>query len=200
METVQEQQGLLKKGWTVASCNRRQWIWMVAMIAISGIIKGGWGQIRFITESIFGPIATTVLGGFFIFWGMLSVFAIKKFGAGTLVMTLGAPFELAAGNPFGMMVYVYDFFEGLGADVAFGLFRFKFASSRYANFVITGIVGAINSAISYAVFGITLNLFNVPLWTNIVLMGTSCIVAVFWGIFAYEIYVILQRVGAVPPS
>ena len=170
------------------------------MIAISGIIKGGWGQIRFVTESIFGPAATTVLGGFFIFWGMLSVFAIKKFGAGTVVMTLGAPFELAAGNPFGMMVYAYDFFEGLGADIAFGLFRYRFSGSRYANLIITGAVGAINSLISYIVFGITLNLFNVPLWTNIVLMGTSCVVAVFWGIFAYTIYNALQRVRAVPPA
>jgi energy-coupling factor transport system substrate-specific component len=173
---------------------------MVAIIAISGIIKGGWGQVRFITEAIFGPAATTVLGGFFIFWGMLAVFSIKKFGVGTLVMTLGTPFELAAGNPFGQMVWVYNFFEGLGADVAFGIFRYRFPKGRVGSLVVAGVVGAVNSLISYLVFGITLNLFSLPLIANLISMATSAFVSIFWGMFAFGIYGTLQRVRAVPPE
>ncbi len=200
MEVVQQPATALKRGWTVFNCNRRQYIWMVAIIAISGIIKGGWGQVRAFTEALFGPMATTVLGGFFIFWGMLAVFTIKKFGVGTLVMTLGTPFELAAGNPFGQMVWVYNFFEGLGADVGFGLFRFKFPKNKYGALIVAGVVGAVNSVISYLVFGITLNLFNLPLLANIIAMATSAVVSIGWGMFAFAIYGTLQRVRAVPPD
>ena len=189
-----------RKGWTIASCSRRQWVWMVAMIAISGIVKGGWGQVRFITEAIFGPFATTILGGFFIFWGMLAVFSIKKFGAGTLVMTLGTIFELAAGNPFGQMVWVYNFFEGLGADIGFAIFRYKFSSNRTANLVKAGIVGAVDDAVAYLVFGFTLNIFALSFIANLITFVTGAIVAVFWGMFAFGIYGTLQRVNAVPPD
>src|SRR2546428_13797207 len=78
-------------------------------------------------------MATAVFGGFFLFWGMLAAFGIRKFGAATLVMTLGTPFELAAGKPFGQLVLVFNFFEGVRADVGFALFLYRFSTREIIN-------------------------------------------------------------------
>lgn len=189
-----------KGGWTIASCNRRQWVWMVVLIAVSGIIKGGWGQVRFITEAIFGPMATAVFGGFFLFWGMLAAFGIRKFGAATLVMTLGTPFELAAGNPFGQLVWVFNFFEGLGADVGFALFLDRFSGREIINLAKSAVVGIVDETVGFVAIAVVLGLFTLPPNLVVVFYVTSTVAVIFYGIFAYGMYKTLLQVRAIPPS
>lgn len=187
-----------KKGWTIGSCNRYEWLWMVAIIAVGGVAKGYWGSVRFITEALFGPFSTAVLGGFFYIWGILAAFSIRKFGASTLTMTVGAYIELLAGNPFGQMVYVYDFLEGLCADIAFLLFRYKLPTNQTRAVLVAGLVGAITRLLYWpeqiAFFGY----IKQPPLTLAWLIGSSLVATFFWGIATLSIYKALVRLHLVP--
>jgi len=189
---------VVKQGWTIASCNRRELMWMAAIIVVGGVAKGYWGSFRFITEALFGPFATAVFGGFFYIWGILAAFAIRKFGASTLTMTVGAYIEILAGNPFGQMVYVYDFLEGLCADVAFAIFRYKLPSDKTKAFIVAGLVGLITRLLYWPEQIFFFGYIKQPAATLATLIVTSAITTFVWGMITLGIYRSLIRLHLVP--
>jgi len=98
---------------------------MGALIAVSGVFKGFWGVGRAQLEALVGPLLGGVYSVGFYMWGLLAAILVGKLGAGTIVMVLGTLVELAVGNPYGAMVFVYNFIEGLAADVGAVCFRYK---------------------------------------------------------------------------
>jgi len=116
----------------------RDIVLMGALIAVSGVFKGFWGIGRAQLEALVGPLIGPVFSTGFYMWGLLSAVLIGKIGVGTIVMVPGTLIELAIGNPFGAMVFVYNFIEGLAADVGAIVFRYrlnKFAKTFIASII-----------------------------------------------------------------
>ncbi|MEM0385415.1 MAG: ECF transporter S component [Nitrososphaeria archaeon] len=103
----------------------RDIVLMGALIAVSGVFKGFWGIGRAQIEALVGPLVGPVFSAGFYMWGLLAAVLIGKIGVGTIVMVPGTFIELAVGNPFGALVFVYNFIEGLAADIGAIVFRYK---------------------------------------------------------------------------
>ena len=116
----------------------RDIVLMGALIAVSGVFKGFWGIGRAQIEALVGPLVGPVFSAGFYMWGLLAAVLIGKVGVGTIVMVPGTFIELAVGNPFGALVFVYNFIEGLAADIGALVFRYRL--NKFAKVVFSSII------------------------------------------------------------
>ncbi len=101
----------------------RDLVTIALLIAIGGVFKGYWGGVRLALESSLGPLFTGwIIGAGFSLFGVLPLLIIPKTGVATVSMVAGSVIELAVGNPFGVEVFILNFWEGLGPDVVLALF------------------------------------------------------------------------------
>ncbi len=96
----------------------RDLVTIALLIAVGGVFKGYWGGVRLALESSLGPLFTGwIIGAGFSLFGVLPLLIIPKTGVATVSMVAGSVIELAVGNPFGVEVFVFNFWEGLGPDI-----------------------------------------------------------------------------------
>jgi energy-coupling factor transport system substrate-specific component len=184
--------------YTILGCSTKEWVYMMLLIAVGGVIKGYNGILRMILETAFGTWGSTFSSGLFYFWGLLAVFLVPKFGSATLTMTLGTAIELWVGNPYGWLVWVYNFVEGLGADIAFGLFRYKIYKRKSLRIAQGFTVGAINLVVSSIAFVSLFGLRVYGLELIIAYYGIRLIFTGVWGVFAYGVFEALSKAGVKP--
>ncbi|MCL4563009.1 MAG: ECF transporter S component [Chloroflexi bacterium] len=92
-----------------ASYTTRDIVIMGALIAIGGVAKAYWGQLRLVLESVIGPYAEFVIGPGFYVWAILACQLVRKPLSGTISMVLGGVVEILAGTPL-----VCLFFSSMG--------------------------------------------------------------------------------------
>ena len=97
---------------------------MAVLIAIGGVVKGEWGKVRMFLEPL-GPFASLIIAPGFYLWGTLGAYLVRKPLSGTISMTLGGVIEILLGNPYGLPVLIFNFYEGLGPDLGYTIFGFK---------------------------------------------------------------------------
>lgn len=101
----------------------RDLVTIALLIAIGGVFKGYWGGVRLALESALGPLVTGwIVGAGFSLFGVLPLLLLPKTGVATVSMVIGSIIELAVGNPFGVEVFIFNLWEGLGPDIVFALF------------------------------------------------------------------------------
>jgi energy-coupling factor transport system permease protein len=168
---------------------------MAAMIAAGGIFKAYWGQLRLIMESVFGPFGSGILAAGFYFWAVLAIHLIRKPLVGTITMTLGGVVEILAGNPFGLPVLLFDFWEGLGPDIAYGLFRLKKFTLGVA--ILAGLFAAyLGVFYGWYYFGFQY-LGMGPFLVYLVAQGVG---GVLGGVVGHYLGVALEKIGVRPPA
>lgn len=168
---------------------------MAALIAVGGIFKAYWGQLRLILESLFGPFGSAILGGGFYFWGILAVYLIRKPLVGSVTMVLGGVVEILAGNPFGIPVLLFDFLEGLGADVGYSIFKLKKFNLGVA------LLGGVFAAY----FGIVYNWFYfgfeyLGLGAFLIYIVETGVGGLLGGVVGHYLGVALEKIGVRPPA
>ncbi|MGB9728007.1 MAG: ECF transporter S component [Nitrososphaeria archaeon] len=129
--------GVSKRGF-MSLYTVRDVVLMGALIAVSGVFKGFWGIGRAQIEALVGPLIGPVFSVGFYMWGVLAAVLVGKIGVGTIVMVPGTFIELAVGNPYGALVFVYNFIEGLSADVSAIVFRYRL--NRFSKVFISSII------------------------------------------------------------
>ena len=101
----------------------RDLVTIALLVAVGGVFKGYWGGVRLALESSLGPLFTGwIIGAGFSLFGVLPLLLVPKTGAATLSMVIGSIIELAIGNPFGVEVFIFNFWEGLGPDIVLAVF------------------------------------------------------------------------------
>jgi energy-coupling factor transport system substrate-specific component len=167
---------------------------MAALIAIGGIAKGEWGKIRMIVEPL-GPFASIVIGPGFYMWGTLGAYLIRKPLSGTISMTLGGVIEILIGNPYGLPVLIFNFYEGLGPDLGYTVFGFK----RYN--LATSIIGClIGSVVGIGYRLLSTGFAFLPLGLQLLTWGTGFAGAALGGVLGYYIAKGIERLGIIPQS
>lgn len=168
---------------------------MAALIAAGGIAKAYWGQLRLIMESIFGPFGSSVISGGFYFWAVLACYLVRKPLTGTITMVLGGVVEILAGNPFGLPVLLFNFWEGLGPDIAYSIFKLK----KYTLWV----------AILAGLFAAFLGVFYSWFYYGFEYLGfgafalyllTTAVGGLLGGIVGHYLGVALEKIGVKPPA
>jgi energy-coupling factor transport system permease protein len=168
---------------------------MAALIAAGGIFKAYWGQLRLIFESLFGPFGSGIIGSGFYFWAILACFLVRKPLTGTITMTLGGVVEILAGNPFGLPVLLFNFWEGLGPDIVYAAFRFK----KYTLFV------AILAGLLAAYFGVFYGWYYfgfqfLGIGAFLIYLVTQGVGGVIGGVVGHYLGVALEKIGVRPPA
>lgn len=75
---------------------------------------------------LFGLQAEQLIYGMWFIAGTIAALLIRKPGVAFLAEVAAASGELIAGSPYGPLLLVYGIFQGIGMEVAFALFRYKF--------------------------------------------------------------------------
>jgi energy-coupling factor transport system substrate-specific component len=183
-------------GQFVQSYTTRDIVVMAALIAIGGVFKAYWGQLRLVFESVVGPYAEFVIGPGFYLWAILACYLVRKPLSATISMTLGGVVEILAGNPFGLPVLLFDFWEGLGPDISY---NFIFKNKRYD--LIVAIVGGILSADLGLVYGwIYFGFSKLPIIAFIIYVIEVTLSGVAAGLIGYYLAKGLERIGVKPPT
>jgi energy-coupling factor transport system permease protein len=182
-------------GQFVQTYTTRDIVVMAALIALGGVFKAYWGQLRLVFESIVGPYAEFVIGPGFYLWAILACYLVRKPLSGTISMTLGGVVEILAGNPFGLPVLLFDFWEGLGPDISY---NFIFKNKRYD--LVVAIIGGILSADLGLVYGwIYFGFSKLPPIAFIIYVIEVTLSGVAAGLIGYYLAKGLERIGVKPP-
>ncbi|MGE5221470.1 MAG: ECF transporter S component [Omnitrophica WOR_2 bacterium] len=180
----------------VQSYTTRDIVVMAALIAIGGVAKAYWGQLRLVLESAFGPYATLVVGPGFYLWGVLACNLVRKPLSGTISMVLGGVVEILVGNPFGLPVLLFNAWEGFGPDIAY---NFIFRNKRYD--LLVAIIGGILAAYLGLVYGwIYFGFSQLPIGAFIVYVLEEGAAGVIGGLIGYYLARALEAVGVKPPK
>jgi energy-coupling factor transport system substrate-specific component len=180
----------------VDSYTTRDVVVMAALIAIGGVAKAYWGQLRMVLESAFGPYAEFIIGPGFYIWGILACNLVRKPLSGVISMTIGSAVEILAGNPFGLPVFLFNFWEGFGPDISY---NFIFRNKRYN--LLVAIVGGILSADLGLVYGwFYFGFSQLPPLAFIIYVVEVTLSGVAAGIIGYYLAKALERIGVKPPS
>jgi len=73
----------------------------------------------------FGFFGEQLFQGLFMVLVIVVCYLVKKPGAGIVTGFISGFVEIIAGNPLGVIVIPFTILEGLGVDIAFGVFRYK---------------------------------------------------------------------------
>jgi len=168
---------------------------MALLIAIGGVFKAYWGQLRMIIESVFGPYASFAVNPGFMLWGVLANFLIRKPFSGTISMVLGGVVEILVGNPFGLPVLAFNFWEGLGPDIVFAATRYR----KY-NLSVSIIGGALAAALGLGYVWVYFGFAYLSIWAFLVAVVVELIGGAIGGVFGLLIATALERVGVKPPQ
>jgi len=168
---------------------------MGALIAVGGIFKTWWGQFRMIFESFAGPYAEVLIGPGFYIWGILACYLVRKPFSGTISMVIGGVIEIIAGNPFGLPVLLFNFWEGLGPDIAYGIFRLRKYTLPVA--ILAGLFASFLGVFyGWYYFGFA----QLPVVAFIVYLGAHVVSGVLAGVIGHYLAVALDRIGVRPPA
>jgi energy-coupling factor transport system permease protein len=173
---------------------------MAVLIAAGGVVKAYWGQVRMILESIMGPYATFIVGPGFYFWAILACYLVRKPLSGTISMVLGGVLEILVGNPFGLPVLAFNFWEGLGPDIAYSAFKLKKYTVPVA--ILAGL-GASYLGVFYSWYYFGFNLtFNTPAGRTafFIFLGEKLLSGIIAGLIGHYLGVALEKVGVRPPA
>jgi energy-coupling factor transport system substrate-specific component len=180
----------------VDSYTTRDVVVMAALIAIGGVAKAYWGQLRLVLEAAIGPYSEFVVGPGFYIWAIIACNLIRKPLSGTISMTIGSAVEILAGTPFGLPVFLFNFWEGFGPDIAY---NFIFRNKRYD--LLVAIIGGILSADLGLVYGwFYFGFSQLPILAFIVYVVEVTLSGVAAGIIGYLIVKALERIGVKPPA
>ena len=180
----------------VDSYTTRDVVVMAALIAIGGIAKAYWGQLRMVLESAFGPYAVFFVGPGFYIWGILACNLVRKPLSGTISMTIGSAVEILAGNPFGLPVFLFNFWEGLGPDISYNMI---FKNKRYD--MLVAIIGGVLAAALGLVYGwLYFGFSQLPAMAFIIYVLETLASGVVAGVIGYYLSKALERIGVKPPE
>ncbi len=124
---------------------------IAVLSAIGGVAKIFIAQ-GFVLVAAFGPYGSAIWSALFFIWPIIAAFIVRKPGAATISMVLGGVIELLAGSPIGVVVLYSNFVQGLAADLAFMIWRYK--KYGYLQHAVAGLVQPIGGLfITYFFFG-----------------------------------------------
>jgi energy-coupling factor transport system permease protein len=110
--------------------NERSWTLRdTLVIAVLGgvfaVFYIGWVQIWLIAQAIFGTVTMDVVMGFWFIVSIVAAAIIRKPGVAFASEVLAAGVEILLGSPSGLLLLVSGAVQGAGAELVFGMTRWR---------------------------------------------------------------------------
>ncbi|WP_163539262.1 ECF transporter S component [Gracilibacillus sp. YIM 98692] len=162
----------------------------IIIALIFSVIYKLWGPL-YSTVAVFGLHIDQLIYGMWFMAATVAFLIIRKPGIALLAELAAAQGEFMFGGQWGVTLLVYGFFQGLGCEIIFALFRYK----NYRLFVtcLAGIAAGIGSLFIDAFYSYIpdLALWNLTLLIVARLVGAILIT----GVFAYYLVEALEKTG-----
>ena len=112
-----------------------------------GVVFWGWNLVfGVLAEPLaFFPPLSAVLNGVYLMPGVVAGLLVRKPGAATFASTLAAAVSLLLGSPYGGIIVVYGLVQGLGAELGFGLTRYR--TFGWGTAVLAAVTAGLSTAI-----------------------------------------------------
>lgn len=168
----------------------------IVLLAVLGVVFGianvflgalpQWGG------ALLGPLFAGLLGGFVQISQVLGGYIVKRPGAATLTMMINVTVQFLSGNPAGVILFPFGLAQGLGAELAFMLFRYK----RYdlPVMMLAGGLASVGSQLMFVVF-FTWDPSTGPYLASVVIAFVAGLIEA--GLIAYYLGKALERTGLI---
>ncbi|MBO0959674.1 ECF transporter S component [Neobacillus sp. MM2021_6] len=115
----------------------------VILAVACGVIYLGWSTLWIPISALVGPMGAGFMFGIWVIASPIVAFIIRKPGAAFIAEVAAAAVELVTGSHFGLSALLVGVFQGLGAELAFAMFRYK----RYnlLTLMLSGALAAVGS-------------------------------------------------------
>ncbi|TRZ36583.1 ABC transporter ATP-binding protein [Niallia circulans] len=98
---------------------------MVVLSVACGVIYLGWSTLYLPVSALVGPVGSNFMFGIWVIASPIVAYIIQKLGAAFIAEVAAAAVELLAGSHFGLSALLIGVLQGLGAELAFAVFRYK---------------------------------------------------------------------------
>jgi energy-coupling factor transport system permease protein len=149
--------------WTV-----RDVLALFITIIVLGLVFSFWGWAMQVLSRVLGEVAAGLFYGVWFWAGLLLAYAIRKPGAALLAEFGAAIVAYILGSPFGLLILVLGWVQGLALELVFAWVHF-----RHWGLVTMLVAGALAGTVSFAV-----NLVALPAQTTGYSSGV--IIAMLW--------------------
>ncbi|ERI09522.1 ECF transporter S component [Aneurinibacillus aneurinilyticus] len=123
----------------------REVVLTVALSLACGVLYLGWSTLWLPISALVGPVGAEIMFGIWVLASPLIAFIIRKPGAALIAEVSAAAVEVFTGSHFGLSSLLIGFCQGLGAELAFFLFRYKKYS--LSTLMLSGAFAAIGSMV-----------------------------------------------------
>lgn len=98
---------------------------MVVLSVACGVLYLGWSSLYLPISALVGPVGSNFMFGIWVIASPIVAYIIQKPGAALISEVAAAAVELFTGSHFGLSALLIGVFQGLGAEVAFAVFRYR---------------------------------------------------------------------------
>lgn len=161
-------------------------ILMVAITAmLFGVVYLGAVYLGSYLTALLTPVGLGILGNEPVFgvWFMAAIFTsyvIQKPGVGVVAEMLAALLEVLMGNFYGPIIFVSGFIQGIGAEIGFGIFRYKTFTYATTTIAAAGctVLSFLWTGLRYSYWNLdpklVLAIFVIRLISSILFCGIGC--------------------------
>lgn len=107
------------------SWKMREVVLAVVLSIACGVLYLGWSTLWLPISALVGPVGAEFMFGVWVVASPLVAFIVRKPGAALIAELAAAAVEVFTGSHFGLSSLLIGFAQGLGAELAFFLFRYK---------------------------------------------------------------------------
>lgn len=98
---------------------------MVVLSVACGVLYLGWSTLYLPVSALVGPVGANFMFGIWVIASPIVAYIIQKPGAAFIAEVAAAAVELLTGSHFGLSALLIGVLQGLGAELAFAVFRYK---------------------------------------------------------------------------
>ncbi|MBN6189095.1 ECF transporter S component [Aneurinibacillus sp. BA2021] len=121
----------------------REVVLTVVLSIACGVLYLGWSTLWLPISALVGPVGAEFMFGVWVVASPLVAFIVRKPGAALTAELAAAAVEVFTGSHFGLSSLLIGFAQGLGAELAFFLFRYK--KYNLGTLMLSGALAAVGS-------------------------------------------------------
>lgn len=118
---------------------------LVVLSVACGVLYLGWSTLWLPISAIVGPVGANFMFGIWVIASPIVALIIQKPGAALIAEVAAASVELLTGSHFGLSALLIGVFQGVGAEIAFAIFRYK--KYHVSVLMLSGALAAVGSMV-----------------------------------------------------
>lgn len=153
----------------------KDWIIIAMISVVIGIVFTGMDAAYAPLKGLLGPVFISLTFGVYALSALMPIFIVRKPGAALIGGLITALINILMGSPYGINIVVAGLLQGLGAEIGFGIFKYR--RYDFMAFITSGLfIMALVSARDYIVFSLSQLDFGTLILTLIIRFVSASVI------------------------